>query len=63
MNINRWTLSLVAADYLRIRRHQLGREPHEHEIRGINGFAEYLINCLSHLEAIPTDQEARHADE
>ena len=41
--MTRWNLALLATDYLNFRRRQLGREPNEWEIRGINGFAEYLI--------------------
>jgi len=41
--MNRWTLALLATDYRRMRRQQLGREPSEEEIRAINGFVEYVI--------------------
>ena len=51
---NRWNLALFTAGYLALRRHQLGREPNEWEVRGINGFVEYLIN----LEAMG-EQKAR----
>ncbi len=43
-SMNRWNLTFMVGDYLRLRRWQLGREPGADEIRAINGFVEYVIN-------------------
>ena len=51
--MNRWNIPFLCADYLRIRHQQLGRDPQEQEIRGINGFAEYLINLMALEESLP----------
>ena len=42
--MNRWNLSLLVADYLAMRRHQLGREPGEEEVRAVHGFVSYVLN-------------------
>ena len=67
----RWNISLLAEDYRRMRRHQLGREPSEEEIRAINGFVEYVIavevvkarECCGTHEAAELLEAARHTQE
>ena len=52
--MNRWNLSLLVADYLALRQHQLGREPGAEEIRAVHGFVSYCIN----MEALQECKEA-----